>query len=653
MDDKNTEEFESGGKSSISADLIRGHINTIILRSLYGRDKYGYEIINEINEKSHGQYTLKQPTLYSALKRLETQGYIQAYWKTDEVSAGGRRKYFRLTDSGREITEQNQAEWEYSRTVIDNLISDRNFDFNQPAPTPVDFKILKQATSRVPVVHGEGEEDEEKAKEPAPSGMPVAEVQTYVAEEAKTVFIDDPEKVEKKTEKENSEEISYTANTEKPLTYSEEIFSSGRTSISQDAENQDKTSVQSSEQLTQSEQTIQTKNEAVQQSAAQTVQETKEVTEENYSASATHALPEENAENFYSRTETESRTVQSDAPAENVYTVKETFEQTERTDFSQSNERYENLNADNGATADSRQDGYPYRGAETQQNASVNTRNSYTSQLGRSAEEEARRKVHENYLKLISGDEDKKRASDETPYAENVDTSRLIYNSRPEQERDYKNLIDKLFDNTLKNTEPATIAPAPAVQTVQQVQPQPQQQPETMPEQVRQNVRYNYFDASSKAASDGLKISTSDEAFAAGSARQTTYNKGATLFKCSLIIAVIMLLEFTLTLLFKDELKVSVAYPIIILALGLSLVLVCGILFGARYGSHVRKPTSLRYISTSCIITVLLICIIFIFSIILQVNWSSNTDVLAKVVIPCIITLNVPIFTLSFYLFTK
>ena len=32
----------------ISADLIRGHINTIILRSLYDGDKYGYDIINEI-----------------------------------------------------------------------------------------------------------------------------------------------------------------------------------------------------------------------------------------------------------------------------------------------------------------------------------------------------------------------------------------------------------------------------------------------------------------------------------------------------------------------------------------------------------------------------------------------------------------------------
>ena len=147
----------ASNKNAISADLIRGHINTIILRTLYERDKYGYEIIEEIESKSRGQYTLKQPTLYSALKRLETQGYITAYWKTDEVSLGGRRKYYTLTDSGREITERNQAEWEYSRTVIDNLISDRSFDFSRPAPTPVDFHILKKSTSRVPVVKSEDE----------------------------------------------------------------------------------------------------------------------------------------------------------------------------------------------------------------------------------------------------------------------------------------------------------------------------------------------------------------------------------------------------------------------------------------------------------------------------------------------------------------
>lgn len=147
-------------KSAISADLIRGHINTIILRTLYDKDKYGYEIMNDIEQKSHGQYSLKQPTLYSALKRLETQGYIKAYWKSDEVSSGGRRKYFTLTESGREITETNQKEWEYSRTIIDSLISDKSFDFREPAPTPVDFRILTQTTSRVPVKTTESSEQE-------------------------------------------------------------------------------------------------------------------------------------------------------------------------------------------------------------------------------------------------------------------------------------------------------------------------------------------------------------------------------------------------------------------------------------------------------------------------------------------------------------
>ena len=64
------ETMTGGGNENgmqISSDLIRGHINTIILRCLYDEDKYGYDIINEIERKSGGLYTLKQPTLYSAL----------------------------------------------------------------------------------------------------------------------------------------------------------------------------------------------------------------------------------------------------------------------------------------------------------------------------------------------------------------------------------------------------------------------------------------------------------------------------------------------------------------------------------------------------------------------------------------------------------
>ena len=66
--------------NSISADLIRGNIDTIILRVLKDGDNYGYEIMKAISEDSSGDYILKEPTLYSSLKRLEKAGYIKAYW---------------------------------------------------------------------------------------------------------------------------------------------------------------------------------------------------------------------------------------------------------------------------------------------------------------------------------------------------------------------------------------------------------------------------------------------------------------------------------------------------------------------------------------------------------------------------------------------
>lgn len=106
--------------AGIDSDLIRGHIDTIILKSLFEGDKYGLEIIQEIEEKSNGSYELKQPTLYSCLKRLENQGLISSYWEDSEI--GGKRHYYTLTDLGKEEYQNNQKEWLRSKEIIDNLI---------------------------------------------------------------------------------------------------------------------------------------------------------------------------------------------------------------------------------------------------------------------------------------------------------------------------------------------------------------------------------------------------------------------------------------------------------------------------------------------------------------------------------------------------
>ena len=118
--------------SNVNIDLIRSHVDTIILRSLCDEDKYGYEILNEIKEKSKGLYMLKQPTLYSCLKRLEKLGYIRSY--KGDVSNGAQRVYYSLQPEGRAFLESDQVQWEFSRTIIDNLLSDREFDPNSIPP---------------------------------------------------------------------------------------------------------------------------------------------------------------------------------------------------------------------------------------------------------------------------------------------------------------------------------------------------------------------------------------------------------------------------------------------------------------------------------------------------------------------------------------
>lgn len=104
----------------ISSDLLRGHTDTIILKLLADGDKYGYEITKLVYEHSDHLYELKEATMYSSLKRLETDGHIGSYWGSE--TQGGRRKYYRITDSGRDVYQQNKLNWNYAKQILDELL---------------------------------------------------------------------------------------------------------------------------------------------------------------------------------------------------------------------------------------------------------------------------------------------------------------------------------------------------------------------------------------------------------------------------------------------------------------------------------------------------------------------------------------------------
>ena len=123
----------------------RGSVYNILLKALQTGDKYGYEICKEVEEKTNGVYILKQPSLYSGLKRLEARNEISSYWRDSDL--GGRRHYYSLTDAGRKRIENSNFSWEDARDgIVDSLFEQSALD-KDISSVKNDVEELKQNAS--------------------------------------------------------------------------------------------------------------------------------------------------------------------------------------------------------------------------------------------------------------------------------------------------------------------------------------------------------------------------------------------------------------------------------------------------------------------------------------------------------------------------
>ena len=109
---------------ALTADLLRGYTDTIILNQLSAADSYGYEINKRISELSNGMLELKEATLYTAFRRMENSGYIISYWGNEET--GARRRYYSITINGRDRLYEDQMTWGETRKTLDILLDPAN-----------------------------------------------------------------------------------------------------------------------------------------------------------------------------------------------------------------------------------------------------------------------------------------------------------------------------------------------------------------------------------------------------------------------------------------------------------------------------------------------------------------------------------------------
>lgn len=132
--------------------MFRSRFDIFVLNALADEscEGYGYDVVNYIQNKTKGHYKIKTfSTVYNTLKRLEEQNLVVSH-KGGNESNGASRVYYSLTDEGREYLERDKVEYKYLRTLLDNLLTDEDFDLDREE-IPYSASTLKPLTKRTKV----------------------------------------------------------------------------------------------------------------------------------------------------------------------------------------------------------------------------------------------------------------------------------------------------------------------------------------------------------------------------------------------------------------------------------------------------------------------------------------------------------------------
>lgn len=104
----------------VDKELIKGSTSLLILSLLNRKEMYGYEMIKEIDVTSNGIFAFKEGTLYPILHTLESDGFIESFWREGETKR--KRKYYSITKSGKKYLKTKEEEWNLFENTVNRVL---------------------------------------------------------------------------------------------------------------------------------------------------------------------------------------------------------------------------------------------------------------------------------------------------------------------------------------------------------------------------------------------------------------------------------------------------------------------------------------------------------------------------------------------------
>lgn len=103
----------------MNAQFKKGALELCVLSQLLQGDMYGYELTERIS----GEMSIAGGTLYPILRKLKEDDYVTTYLVESE--SGPARKYYRLTDQGRQYQLRVKKDWDDFILAVNRLVNSK------------------------------------------------------------------------------------------------------------------------------------------------------------------------------------------------------------------------------------------------------------------------------------------------------------------------------------------------------------------------------------------------------------------------------------------------------------------------------------------------------------------------------------------------
>src|SRR6202790_1499911 len=108
------------GAPPLQGELLQGTLDLLILRTLVLGAAHGHTIAHAIEHRSEDVLQVEHGSLYPALHRLETRGWIASFWGTSENNRKDR--YYRLTAAGRKQLTAHTNNWDRLVRAVNRVL---------------------------------------------------------------------------------------------------------------------------------------------------------------------------------------------------------------------------------------------------------------------------------------------------------------------------------------------------------------------------------------------------------------------------------------------------------------------------------------------------------------------------------------------------